>query len=72
MQQYGEYQDKKAAEINQKATQIKKSIGLKQKSVKEKENLLNKQKQGLGILKESKVRGFLGLIHIWKLIQKNW
>ena len=43
IKQYGEYQDKKAAEINQKATQIKKSIGLKQKSVKEKENLLNKQ-----------------------------
>ena len=50
IKQYGEYQDKKAAEINQKATQIKKSIGLKQKSVKEKENLLNKQKQELAVI----------------------
>lgn len=50
IKQYGEYQDKKAAEINDKANQIKRTIGLKQQSVKEKENLLNKQKQELSVI----------------------
>lgn len=50
IKQYGEYQDKKANEINDKANQIRKSIGLKQKSVKEKDNLLYKQKQELSVI----------------------
>ena len=39
IKQYGEYQDKKAAEISDKANQIKTSINQKQKSVKEKDAL---------------------------------
>ena len=50
LKQYGEYQDKKANEINDKANQIRKSIGLKQKSIKEKEVVLNKQKQELAVI----------------------
>ena len=50
IKQYGDYQDKKAAEINDKANQIKRTIGLKQKSVKEKETVLVKQKQELGVI----------------------
>ena len=50
LKQYGEYQDKKANEISDKANQIKKSIGLKQRSIKEKDALLNKQKQELAVI----------------------
>ena len=50
LKQYGEYQDKKANEISDKANQIKKSIGLKQRSIKEKDVLLNKQKQELAVI----------------------
>ncbi len=70
IKQYGEYQDKKAAEINQKATQIKKSIGLKQKSVKEKENLLNKQKQLAVIQVERKQKEVL--LEEFKKTRQNW
>lgn len=50
IKQYGEYQDKKATEINEKAQQIKRTISLKQNSIKEKENVLNKQKQELSVI----------------------
>lgn len=50
IKQYGEYQDKKAAEINEKAEQIKRTIALKQQSVKEKEALLTKQQQELAVI----------------------
>lgn len=50
LKKYGEYQDKKAGEINDKANQIRTSIGLKQKSVKEKDVLLGKQKQDLSVI----------------------
>lgn len=50
LKQYGEYQDKKATEINDKANSIRKSIGLKQKSIKEKDVVLNKQKQELAVI----------------------
>lgn len=50
IKQYGEYQDKKAGEINNKALLIKKTIAQKQQSVKEKESLLNKQKQELAVI----------------------
>lgn len=54
IKQYGEYQDKKAAEITDKATQIKTSINLKQKSVKEKDALLNRQKQDLAVIEKER------------------
>lgn len=50
LKQYGDYQDKKATEINDKANLIRKSIGLKQKSIKEKDVLLVKQKQELAVI----------------------
>lgn len=54
LKQYGEYQDKKAAEISDKANQIKNSINQKQKSVKEKEALLNRQKQDLAVIEKER------------------
>jgi pyridoxal biosynthesis lyase PdxS len=54
IKQYGEYQDKKAAEISDKANQIKTSINQKQKSVKEKDALLNRQKQDFSNRKRKK------------------
>ncbi len=50
IKQYGEYQDKKATEINEKAQQIKRTIALRQQSIKEKDALLNKQKQELSVI----------------------
>ena len=47
LKKYGEYQDKKSAEISDKAVQIKKTIALREKSKKEKENLLVKQNNEL-------------------------
>ncbi|MDH6252122.1 septal ring factor EnvC (AmiA/AmiB activator) [Chryseobacterium sp. H1D6B] len=47
LKQYSDYQDKKAAEITDAATKIKQSIALKQKSAKEKENLLVNQQKDL-------------------------
>ena len=43
LKKYGEYQDKKAAEITDKANQIKKTIALREKSKKDKEVLLVRQ-----------------------------
>lgn len=54
LKQYGEYQDKKAAEISEKANQIKNSINQKQKSVKEKDALLNRQKQDLAVIEKER------------------
>lgn len=54
IKQYGEYQDKKAAEISDKANQIKTSINQKQKSVKEKDALLNRQKQDLVVIEKER------------------
>lgn len=50
LKQYGEYQDKKANEINDKSKQIKSTIGLKQRSIKEKDVLLNKQQQEIAVI----------------------
>lgn len=47
LKQYSDYQDKKAAEITDAATQIKKSIAQRQKSVKDKEILLVNQQKDL-------------------------
>ncbi|GAB0156809.1 hypothetical protein CHRYSEOSP005_20760 [Chryseobacterium sp. Alg-005] len=47
LKQYSDYQDKKAAEITDAATQIKKSIAQRQKSVKDKETLLVNQQKDL-------------------------
>lgn len=47
LKQYSDYQDKKAAEITDAATQIKKSIAQRQKSVKDKEVLLVNQQKDL-------------------------
>lgn len=47
LKQYSDYQDKKAAEITNAATLIKKTIDQKQKSVKDKENLLVNQQKDL-------------------------
>lgn len=53
---YSDYQDRKAAEISGKAQQIKTSIGLKQKSIKEKENLLTSQQQELKTIEGEKMQ----------------
>lgn len=50
LKQYSDYQEKKAAEITNAATQIQKTIALKQKSVTDKENLLVNQKKDLAII----------------------
>ncbi|UOU98848.1 peptidoglycan DD-metalloendopeptidase family protein [Chryseobacterium daecheongense] len=47
LKQYSDYQDKKAAEITDAATQIKKSIAQRQKSVRDKELLLVNQQKDL-------------------------
>jgi murein hydrolase activator len=47
LKQYSDYQDKKAAEITNVATQIKKSIAQKQNSAKEKASLLVNQQKDL-------------------------
>ncbi len=47
LKRYSEYQDKKAAQITNKANEIKKNITLKKKSVAEKDNLLLSQKKEL-------------------------
>jgi len=47
LKQYSDYQEKKAAEITDAATQIKKSIAQKQNSAKEKANLLINQQKDL-------------------------
>ncbi|WP_419868891.1 murein hydrolase activator EnvC family protein [Chryseobacterium sp. CT-SW4] len=47
LKQYSDYQDKKAAEISNAATQLKKSIAQKQKSARDKEQLLVNQQKDL-------------------------
>ncbi len=47
LKRYSEYQDKKAAEITNKAKEIQKNIALKKKYVGEKDNLLLSQKKEL-------------------------
>lgn len=54
LKRYSEYQDKKAAEISNKASEIKKNIALKKKSVTEKDNLLLSQKKELGIIEDER------------------
>lgn len=54
LRQYSDYQDKKSKEITLKATEIKKAIGLKQKSVREKENLLFQQKEDLATIEKDR------------------
>lgn len=54
LKQYGEYQDKKSAEITEKANQIKKTIALRENSKKEKENLLAKQGKELSIIAQER------------------
>ncbi len=50
LKRYSEYQDKKAAEITNKATQIKRNIVLKKKSMSEKDQLLLAQKKDLATI----------------------
>jgi len=50
LKRYSEYQDKKAAEITNKATQIKQNIALKKRSMSEKDNLLIAQKKDLATI----------------------
>jgi len=50
LKRYSEYQDKKAAEISNKANEIKKNIALKKRSVSEKDNLLVSQKKDLATI----------------------
>lgn len=54
IKRYSEYQDKKAAEISNKANQIKKNIVLKKRSVNEKDNLLLNQKKDLATIEIEK------------------
>ncbi|WKS95124.1 murein hydrolase activator EnvC family protein [Riemerella columbina] len=54
LKQYSDYQDKKAAEINDKAAQIQKTITLKQKSVKEKDQLLAQQQKDLLVIERER------------------
>ncbi len=54
LKRYSEYQDKKAAEISNKAKEIQKNIALKKKSVTEKDNLLLSQKKELGIIEDER------------------
>lgn len=54
LKQYSDYQDKKAAEITDKANQILKTIELKKRSVQEKENLLGQQKKDLLVIQEER------------------
>lgn len=54
LKKYGEHQDKKSAEITNKANQIKKTIALREKSKKEKETLLVKQSNELNIISQER------------------
>ncbi|MBB4808286.1 septal ring factor EnvC (AmiA/AmiB activator) [Chryseobacterium defluvii] len=56
LKQYSDYQDKKAAEISNAATQIKKSIAQRQKSVKDKETLLVTQQKDLTTINVEKAQ----------------
>ncbi|WP_297982629.1 murein hydrolase activator EnvC [uncultured Chryseobacterium sp.] len=50
LKNYSDYQDKKAAEIMGVAQQIQKTVGARQKSVKDKDNLLSNQKRDLAVI----------------------
>lgn len=54
LKKYSEYQDKKANEISDKVQQIKKTIGLREKSKKEKDNLLVKQSSELNVIAQER------------------
>ena len=54
LKQYGEYQDKKATEISDKAKKIKSTIALREKSKKDKENLLLKQAKDLEVIAQER------------------
>lgn len=54
LKQYSEYQQRKAAEINDKANEIQKNIAKKQKAVGEKDNLLLNQKTELATIEVDK------------------
>lgn len=54
LKRYSEYQDKKATEISNKATEIKKNIALKKKFVSDKDNLLLSQKKDLSTIEAEK------------------
>ncbi|WDF48002.1 peptidoglycan DD-metalloendopeptidase family protein [Chryseobacterium sp. KACC 21268] len=55
LKRYSEYQDKKAAEISNKANEIKKNIALKKKSANEKDNLLLSQKKDLATIEIERI-----------------
>lgn len=50
LKNYSDYQDKKAAEIMGVAQEIQKTVGLRQKSVTEKTNLLSNQQRDLNVI----------------------
>ena len=54
LKQYGDFQDKKATEISEKAQKIKNTIALREKAKKEKEVLLVKQGKDLEIIAEER------------------
>lgn len=54
LKKYGEHQDKKAEEITDKANKIKQTIALREKSKKEKENLLIKQNKELNVINQER------------------
>lgn len=54
LKKYGEYQDKKAGEITEKAQQIKKTIAQREKSKQEKDVLLAKQNRELQIIAQER------------------
>lgn len=54
LKQYGDFQDKKAAEISEKANKIKKTIALRENAKKEKEVLLVKQSKDLEVIAEER------------------
>lgn len=56
LKRYSEYQDKKAAEISNKANEIKKNITLKKRSVSEKDNLLLSQKKDLATIEAERIQ----------------
>lgn len=55
LKRYSEYQNKKAAEITDKANEIKKNIALKKKYVAEKDKLLLNQKKDLATIEAERI-----------------
>lgn len=56
LKRYSDYQDKKAAEISNKANEIKKNIVLKKRSASEKDNLLLNQKKDLATIEAERIQ----------------